>query len=146
MAKPILKYDIIEDPGIIIRYLQGQIDLDALFSLMSESTRDKRYRKDFCVLYDIREAEFVVRKVFIEDFLAKVRGNSDIFARKRVAFLTTNPNQVVFSSLLNSFAVSGLFSLHSFSTLPAALNFLHVDSSFLQEVKSVLVAFKEADN
>ncbi|WP_010662466.1 hypothetical protein [Marinilabilia salmonicolor] len=146
MTKPVLKYEIIEEPGLIVRYLKGQIDLNSLFSMMLESAEEKRYRNDFQVLYDIREAEFVVRKNSIEDFLAKVRGNSDILVRKRVAFLTMNPNQVVFSSLLNRFAVTGIFSLETCSTLPAALSFLNVDSSFYQEVESVLIALKEADH
>ncbi|PRZ00904.1 hypothetical protein BY457_104102 [Marinilabilia salmonicolor] len=146
MIKPILKYEIIEEPGLIVRYLKGQIDLTSLFSLMLKSVEDKRYSKNFGVLYDIRDAEFVVRKESIKDFLGKVRGNSDMVARKRVAFLTMNPNQVVFSSLLNRLAVTGLFSLHTFSTLPSALSFLNVDSSFFQEVENTLQALKGTDD
>ncbi|WP_291856461.1 hypothetical protein [Marinilabilia sp.] len=120
--------------------------MNSLYSLMLESARDKRFNKDYVVLYDIRNAEFVIRKDSIEDFLAKVRGNSDFLVRKRVAFLTMNPNQVVFSSLLNRLAVSGLYSLETFSTLPAALSFLNVDPIFIHEVENVLIALKETDD
>ena len=146
MKKTKLKYEILEEKGILIRYLQGEIGLNSLYSLMLESARDKRFKKDYVVLYDMRNAEFVIKKETIEDFLANVRGNSDFLVRKRVAFLTMNPNQVVFSSLLNRLAVTGLFSLETFSTLPAALNFLHVDRTFIHEVENVLAALKETDD
>ena len=113
---------------------------------MLESARDKRFKKDYVVLYDMRDAEFVIKKETIEGFLANVRGNADFLVRKRVAFLTMNPNQVVFTSLLNSLAVTGLFSLGTFSTLRAALNFLHVDPAFIHEVEKVLTALKETDD
>lgn len=146
MKKTKLKYEILEEKGILIRYLQGEIGLNSLYSLMLESARDKRFKKDYVVLYDMRNAEFVIKKETIEDFLANVRGNADFLVRKRVAFLTMNPNQVVFTSLLNSLAVTGLFSLETFSTLPAALSFLNVDPSFIHEVENVLIALKETDD
>lgn len=133
-----LKYKILNDYKLIIRYLKGQINMNDLYSFIDESKHDENFNSKYSVLYDIRDAEFLADRDSILEFSEKFRLMKKIHNKRKITFLTNNPKQVVFAIFIEKFRKLGLYEIRTFSTLDAALDFLNIDKKDFKYIEKNL--------
>ncbi len=133
-----MKYKILHEYQLIVRYFNGHVDLSAFYNAIAQSTHDSDYNASYSGLYDIRDAQFAIDETSLRWLVEKVRSNQTFLTKRKLIFLTNQPNQVVFSSLLKKFSILGLYDLQVFSTLNAALNYLKLNDTDSEIVRQLL--------
>ena len=134
-------YIILKNESLIVEYHSGDINVNDFIHSRKIISSDPEYSPDFDLILDFRQSNMVVEKNEIELFVDFFKNNTSIQGRRKSAYLTKDPRQVVITTLFSS----GISDLHvrpkTFSTLKGVVNWLgkrELDTLKLREIIEVL--------
>ena len=131
------KYRILKEKKLVLRCMIGNVDLKNFFQNIANSVSDGDYSTKYSALYDFRDANLQGSISSIHKFAADVRKETRIHEKRKVVFLTSTPNQVATSMLLESLRRWQMFDITTVSTLDAAIRFLGMvprDKIYLERI------------
>ncbi len=123
---PLLKsnYKILKEHNLIVEYHSGDLDLESYINFVKGTTLDPQFSLNMNYLIDISN---VVVTASIDDIRKYNNFTEDNFKtdrKRRVAFITNSPNQMVFSTLFKGSNTQKLKEIEIFSTTNAAIEWL----------------------
>lgn len=126
--EPVLKYSFDHERGIIFERISGRISFNELLAYEEEKLRDPDFNDSYAVVGDIRGAVFGLSKEeIIRIYRRYVTVATDLDMRRRFAFITDNPDEVVAADLFR-ISLGRFFPwlIEIFSTEEAALQWISV--------------------
>jgi len=130
-------YIIVKEERLIVEYHSGDINVNDFIHSRKIISSDSEYNPNFDLILDYREANMVVDKNEIDLFVDYFKNHSSIVGVRRSAYLTTDPKQVVVTTLFSS-AISDLdVRPKTFSTLKGVVNWIgkkDIDTTKLREI------------
>ncbi len=120
------RYCILPELNLIIEYYWGVINLDNIKNLESRKNNDVDSDCNYNVILDIRDAKFNLGEEDIVEISVFMKTNKNSFGKRKCAFLTITPNQVVSPMLYKSQINSFPMKYEIFSTMNASLRFINV--------------------
>jgi hypothetical protein len=122
-----IKYRCLEDHGIIVEKHIGLIDLDKLKQFMFKKKHDPKFSSDLHYLIDIRETQFSRSIEKVRDFIDFISYNHSEILNQRIAFLTSESEQVAMTTVFQMLYKGNRQRVRIFSTIELALLWLNVD-------------------
>jgi len=114
-------YIIIHEKKLIIEYFSGKINLNTILELKHKESRDTNYNRNYNIIDDSRNAEFLLNTSDITNYINHIRNNELINGKRNAAYLTKTPNQVVIAALFDVLKKELPINVGIVSTLDAAL-------------------------
>lgn len=99
---PFIDYIIIPKDKLIIEYFNGKVSLEDVIILQKELAENPNYDPNYNVIDDLRDAQFDLIKEQVIGYVDYITNNKKTIGKRNTAFVTTNPDQVVISSLFES--------------------------------------------
>jgi hypothetical protein len=124
-------YRILPEFELILECCKGQATVDDALRMKKDELADHLYQPSYHIIVDFREFETFIDSTLTDSITKFFMFLKGIDIKGKVAFLTTNPTQVVISELLKSLS-NGSVKIEIFSTPEAAIRFLgfsddHID-------------------
>lgn len=130
-------YVIMNEEKLIVEYHSGDINIHDFIHSRKIISSDGEYNPNFDLVLDYREANMVVDKNEVDLFVDFFKNYSSIQGNRKSAYLTTDPKQVVITTLFSS-AISDLdVRPKTFSTLKGVVNWIWkkgIDTTKLIEI------------
>jgi hypothetical protein len=142
----IICYSILPELSLIIEYLGGKVDGDDAINLKLIEKKDPKYNPKYNCLVDFRDIEIQMDNEGIKSlskFIEFFKAEQTILSKRKSAFLTSEPQQVVLSRLMKEFSIELLINFEIFSTLQSSLEFINCPPGNVQVIKDELVKLKQ---
>lgn len=140
----IYKYSILEEFGLVIQYHENDITYEGIKQLKFDILSDKAYKSDFVFIIDIRKAKTTLTKDELTEYGNWVASNLELNDLSRHVLLTSNPEQVVKTTMYLMNKNISLFQYKICSTLDAALYWLNIDTSFYNTIKGEIEKLQQS--
>lgn len=137
------RYRILKEKNLIVKYYSGQISIKDLYDFVNLTGEDADYLPTMFVLNDIRDCIIVIENKEIYNFIENIRNSQRLYAKRKIVFLTSTPNQVVFSTMLNLFKKETLIELSIVTTLDRAFRNLMISKFDYDFVNQTLNDLKQ---
>jgi hypothetical protein len=134
--KSIYKYSILKKEGLIIQFHQNELKLEGIKKLKLDIINDPDFDPDFVFLIDVKNAQIMMTTDELAQYGDFVSAKLKLKGARRLAILTSNPNQVVKSIIYTHNSNLKPLVYEVFSTLNGALKWLDVDASNLKIIAS----------
>jgi hypothetical protein len=125
VMKKFANYMILPEFRLILECCKGQASVEDAINMKKDELSDTLYNPDYNIIVDFQEFETILDAKTTESILNFFNFLKGLDIKSRIAFLTTEPHQVVISMILkglsNDFAA---FNIEVFSTFEAAITFL----------------------
>ena len=135
------KYKIIVDKQLIIIYFSGNIDVDDLINLQKNLHSNPAFDASFDVIADFRDCLTIVSQDDIARYVQFMKDNISYYQKRKGAYLTCKPNQVVATTLF-SIKLSELpIEIKIFSSIGSIVHWLYarqIDFQFIENTLSQL--------
>lgn len=139
-----LKYKILPEIRLIIDCWFGELTFEKILASKLEEAEDAHWSPDFDNISDIRNAVFSLSNDHAKQIIEYARSNPRWSHKRKTAYLTKNPNQVVFQTMLGlNKPIDMPNELGLFSTLDTALYWLGINRSELERIQEILTRLKE---
>jgi len=125
----IYRYSILNNIGLIIQYHENNLTLNGIKRLKSEIIEDKHYNPEYVFLVDVRRAKIKMTGDELFEYGIWTKEIMKLKGLMRLAILTNDPEQVAVSTIYTLNEKMLPLKHQVFSTLDAALDWLHVDIS-----------------
>jgi len=136
------KYKIIQNMNLIIEYHAGKLCYDEIIKFKTIQSKDDNYNANYNFLVDIREAEIMLSEDQIINIFKFVIDNKIMIGNRKVAQLTSTPNQVVTTILLEKHNIIPI-QTNVFSTMEAAIRFLGFSNIDLKTINGYIEELKK---
>jgi hypothetical protein len=134
--KSIYKYSILKKEGLIIQFHQNELKLEGIKKLKLDIINDPDFDPDFVFLVDVKNAQIMMTTDELAQYGDFVSAKLKLKGARRLAILTSNPNQVAKSIIYTHNSNLKPLVYEVFSTLNGALKWLDVDASNLKIIAS----------
>lgn len=131
MSKPLgffekkYHYRILHEEKLIVEYYSGDIVLENLIEFKKILLTDPEYNPQYNLLIDLRDATFLLTEYEIKKYLEYAKPVLYLFKKRKSAYLTHTPNQVVFVTFIEYYSEGFLpIEVKIFSTTNAAISWL----------------------
>jgi hypothetical protein len=139
-----LKYQIIPELGLHIDCWFGELTFDKILSSKLEQVNDSLWNQAYNNISDVRNAVFILNDEEAKKIIEYTKVDSRWQYKRKTAYLTENPNQVVFQNLLEMNKSKEIPNeMECFSTLYAALNWLNIDLKEMKRIKEIVEQLSE---
>lgn len=139
-------YIILKKESIIVEYHSGDINVNDFIDSRKIISADSEYNPNFDLILDYREANMEVAQNEIELFVDFFKNYSSILGKRKSAYLTTDPKQVVITSLFSS-AISDLdVRPKTFSTLKSVVHWLWEKDIDTERLRGIIEELKASPN
>jgi len=140
----ILKYKIIPELKLIIDCWNGELTFDKILTSKLEQVKDQKWNKSYSNISDIRNAEFSLTDDEAKKIIDYTKEDIRWQHKRKTAYLTKNPNQVVFQKLLELNISKDIpNNIEGFSTLNAALKWLNINMREIESIKKIIEELSE---
>ena len=110
-------YKILKKEKLIVEYHFGDINIADFINSRIMISSDSEYNPDFDLIFDFREVNMIVSQQDINKFVVFFKNYIPILGKRKSAYLTSKPNEVVITTLF-SMNIKELSVLpNTFSTL-----------------------------
>jgi len=118
-------YRILHEEKLIVEYYSGEIVLENLIEFKKMLLTDPEYNPHYNLLADLRDATFLLTEYEIKGYLDYAKPVLYLFKKRKSAYLTHTPNQVVFVTFIDYYS-EGFLPIETkiFSTSNAAISWL----------------------
>jgi len=118
-------YRILHEEKLVVEYYSGEIVLDNLIEFKKILLTDPEYNPHYNILADLRDATFLLTEYEIKRYLDYAQTILYLFKKRKSAYLTYTPNQVVFVTFIDYYSEGFLpIEVKIFSTSNAAISWL----------------------
>lgn len=141
VMKKEMSYKIIEESRLIIEFFSGDINIDDIIHLQNIISDELNYNPTFDLVFDTREANILVNEKDMIKYLEFVKNHPKIYGKRKAAYLTSKPNEVVVGTLFSKLINDVPIHANVFSTTEAIVNWLknkNIDNQLLTSVINTL--------
>lgn len=139
-----LKYKIIPELNLIIDCWFGVLTFDKILASKLEQANDVNWNKEYHNISDIRNAIFSLSNEEAKKIIDYTKQDKRWQDKRKTAYLTNNPNQVVFQNLLEINKSREIPNeIQSFSTLGAILKWMQIDMSEFEKINAIIIELTE---
>ena len=131
-------YKIINDHNIIIEYHKGKLDVGSYIKFKEKTFNDKDFKTGLNYLIHFKNVTFFTPQEDIKKFVNFIKNNAPKLGKRKVAFVTSTPNQVVTTTIYKSMLADIKQQVAVFSTNDNALNWLTSNSLNTKKIIDVL--------
>lgn len=138
-------YIILKEYNLLIEHHSGKLDLESYINFVKGTTLDPLFSLNMNYLIDLSN---VVVTASVDDIRVYNNFTEDNFKterKRRVAFVTDTPNQLVFSTLFKDSNTQKLKEIEVFSTTKVAINWLNINVN-QYEILDILTTFRNQAN
>ncbi len=132
------KYKIIKGQNILIRCFGGIFSIDDVIQYVKLTSNDDDYSTTMNVLNDLRNAEIRYDDTQLKLLVEFIKNNHSLYGKRKTAFLVQNPEQTVFSMLLDYEKKEDLINMKIFTTLDASLDWLEISKNYTESIEFFL--------
>lgn len=141
-----LKYKILPELNLIIDVWYGAMTFDKILASKLEQVKDPKWNQGYNNISDIRNAVFSLKMEEAKKIIEYIRADTRWQFKRRTAYITKNPNQVVFQKFIEMAKSKEIPNeIESFSTLQAALSWLRIDDSEFKKIDHVIADLNAAE-
>jgi len=131
-------YKIINEHNIIIEYHKGKLDVGSYIKFKEKTFNDKDFKTGLNYLIHFKNVTFFTPQEDIKKFVNFIKNNAPKLGKRKVAFVTSTPNQVVTTTIYKSMLADIKQQVAVFSTNDNALNWLTSNSLNTKKIIDVL--------
>jgi hypothetical protein len=118
-------YMILPEVRLILECCKGQASVEEAIAMKNEEIMDSRYNPVYNIIVDFRDFEASMDSKTSEAIMNFFGFLRDLNLKNNVAFLTSEPHQVVISRILKDLSNDiSAFRIEIFSTVEAAIRYL----------------------
>jgi len=136
-------YKIITEHNIIIEYHKGNIDVDSYIKFKEKTFNDEDFKTGLNYLIHFKNVTFFTPQEDIKKFVNFIKNNAPKLGKRKVAFVTSTPNQVVTTTIYKTMLADIKQQVAVFSTNDNALNWLTSNTLNTQKIIDVLKAMQK---
>jgi hypothetical protein len=137
-------YKILPDKGLILKYYCGSFSLQDFIKCTTETALDSLYDSAFSVINDFREATFSMGINELNAFVNLMKENKKLYSKRSITFLTSTPNQTVYTLMLELLKDEPLINKKTFSTLLEAVKWLGFQPDDFASIENELEKLKNS--
>lgn len=137
-----LNYDILSAKRLIIENYVGTVTLEELILLQNRISSDTGYSPSFNVIRDFRDTHLLLSETDILNYIQYLKRNSILYGKRRIAYLTSTPAQVVTTTMFNVLNDDLPVRIRVVSTLEAALTWVGLYYTDLKEIEPYIEQLK----
>ncbi|UMB55083.1 hypothetical protein MKD41_06305 [Lutibacter sp. A64] len=136
-------YKILPDHNLIVEYHEKKIDIHSYSTFKLKIIEDPLYSKHLNYIINFKNVDFKISPNEIEEYVVDLKKLSSILVKKKLAFITRTPNQIVPATLYKMKQNELNQAVEIFSTYESAINWLKIDltPNELDEVYKELKCF-----
>lgn len=135
-----LKYKILSELNLIIDCWYGELTFDKILASKLEQAQNAKWNQGYHNISDIRNAVFSLTNTEAKKIIDYTKTDMRWQHKRKTAYLTNNPNQVVFQKILELNKSKDIPNeIKSFSTLGAALNWIKIDMSEFDKINNIIL-------
>ena len=113
-----LKYKIIPEYGLIIDCWFGELTFEKILEAKLKQANDESWNRTYSNISDIRNVVFKLSDEEAQKIISYTKQDERWQEKRKTAYLTNNPNQVVFQKLIDYHKAPEIpYKIESFSTL-----------------------------
>lgn len=117
-------YRIINDLNLILEYHSGNIDVDSYIKFKQLVFSDTGFKSGLNHFIHFKNVTFNTPDTEIKKFVDFIKNNAPKLGKRKVAFVTSTPNQVVTTTIYKTMLADKEQQVAVFSTNDTALNWL----------------------
>lgn len=134
-------YKIILDKRLILKCYFGLFSMSDFISCVNEN--GKKY------LDNPASDSFIDKEITsgigeIHEYVEYIEGQSNLYAKREISFVTSTPRQRIFEMILDQFKNDTLTNIKTFSTLSEVTNWLGLPYSDLNVIRDYFTEFKNS--
>lgn len=139
-------YRILHEEKLIVEYYSGEIILENLIAYKKILLADPEYSPQYNLLVDLRDATFLLTEYEIKKYLEYTKPVHYLFKKRKSAYLTHTPNQVVFVTFIDYYSEVFLpIEVKIFSTTNVAISWLKHSISTFDVLENELIDLKNTN-
>ena len=138
----IFEYRILKEKKLIIQYYGGKSSLNDFYNSITVVANNVDFNPNMSILNDLRDCEIITDEKSISQLTEFVKNNKELYAKRKTAFLTNSPKQVVFSTLLINLKNESLVSIKVVSTIKSALMHLTGNAEDYELINGIINKMK----
>lgn len=138
----IFEYRILKEKKLIIQYYGGKSSLNDFYNSITVVANNVDFNPNMSILNDLRDCEIITDEKSISQLTEFVKNNKKLYAKRKTAFLTNSPKQVVFSTLLINLKNESLVSIKVVSTIKSALMHLTGNAEDYELINGIINKMK----
>jgi len=127
-------YKILQEHKTVLQCINGDFYLSDLIALQDRLSNDQKYCPDYNVIADLVDANLIAEISDVDKYTEYIKNNPRMKGVRRVAYITSRPNEVVLSTLFSQQVKRLAISVNVFSTIEAALLWLEYPSQARDEL------------
>ena len=117
-------YRIINNLNLIIEYHKGALDVNSYIKFKQKTFSDTDFKTGLNYFIHFKNITFLTTEEDVKKFVDFIKNNAPKLGRRKVAFVTSTPNQVVTTTIYKSMLADIEQQVAVFSTNEAAFNWL----------------------
>ena len=130
-------YKIITKEKLIVEYHFGDINIDDFMESRKVISSDQDYNPGFDLVFDFRDVNMIVGEEDIKRFASFFKEFNPILGKRKSAYLTSTPNQVVVTTLFSLEIKNTSIRPMTFSTVELLVEWLNnknIDEDILTKI------------
>lgn len=124
-----IDYIILPQEKLIIEYFSGMVSLKDVIAQKEKLIRNPNYNPGYNLIDDLRDAQFELIKEQVKGYVDYVFNNKKNIGKRNTAFVTSNPDQVVVSTLFESAKGELPINTMIVSTISTALKHVKISAA-----------------
>ena len=134
------KYKILKEHNLFIVVHNGTLNLNSMMDFIQTINSDPEFTPKLNHIVDLNNVQFELTQEDMNNYVNHLESNSKTQGDKRIAVITSTPNQVTYSTLykLAKKELQPLQSIQIFSTTQKAFDFIGLKNISFEEVSQTL--------
>ena len=138
MIKSYTTFEIFPSQKLIIEYYAGDISVDILIGIKKEISKHESYNPNYNLIMDMRNSNFLYEREAVTEFTKFFKSFHAIIGRRKVAYLTGKPNEVVATKVFAQLIGDLEINAQTFSTVPAIVSWFNISDFTEDEFEQII--------
>ncbi len=139
-------YTILKKEKIIVEYHSGDINIDEFINSRKIISSDINYNPDYDLVFDYRDANMLVKEPDIDMFLIFFKNFPQIIGKRKSAYLTSKPNEVVITTLFSLGIKDTYIHPQTFSSPEGVIDWVNNKDLNINSLRKILEKLKKGPN
>lgn len=142
------KYKILTELNLIIEYYSGEIDIDDIIHMQKVLSEESIYRPTQDIILDFRDATLKIEEEDLKRYLEFVKGFPKVFGKRKAAYLTNTPNDVVITTIFDLVVQQNdvPINIGIYSTFKGILDWLDIETIDYNAIELIIDDIKTQPN
>lgn len=131
-------YRIINNLNLILEYHTGDLDVDSYIKFKQKEFDDKDFKTGLNHFIHFKNVTFIDPEENIKKFVDFIKNNAPTLGKRKVAFITSTPSQVVTTTIYKTLLADDEQKVAVFSTNDTAFNWLTSNPLITEELMDIV--------